>query len=63
LPSTLTSEIAYPLLGVIVNVTESPDLTVTAPLGEIEPPIPAVAVIMKALIDIDLKIPSLHVTA
>jgi len=40
-PSTVTPEMLYPLLGVIVKVRFVPLVTVAAPEGEIVPPVPA----------------------
>ena len=45
-PSTVTFEILCPLSGVMVKVRPSPSFTVTAPLGEMVPPLPADAVMV-----------------
>ena len=45
-PSTRTSAIRYPVLGVIVKVWFDPPLTATAPEGDMEPPVPADALIV-----------------
>jgi hypothetical protein len=38
----------YPVVGVIVNVWPPPPLTLIDPSGEIDPPVPALAVIVYA---------------
>ena len=45
-PSTLTLLIVYPLPGVIVKLWLAPALTLEEPDGEMEPPEPAVALIV-----------------
>ncbi len=45
-PFTVSVEIVNPLLAVMVKVWLFPDVTVTDPDGEIEPPVPAEAVIV-----------------
>ena len=45
-PLTVTSAIWKPLSAVMVKVTLSPTLAVTVPLGLIEPPLPAEAVML-----------------
>ncbi len=45
-PLTVRVEIVNPMLAVMVNVWLFPDVTVTEPVGEIEPPVPAEAVIV-----------------
>ena len=47
-PSTFTSATLYPVVGVIVKVLLAPPLTLTDPDGEIEPPAPAEAAMVKA---------------
>jgi len=44
--STTTEETEYPMLGMNVNVCELPCVTETEPVGEIEPPVPAEAVMV-----------------
>jgi hypothetical protein len=48
-PSTRTSAIRYPVLAVIEKVWLEPPLTATAPEGDMEPPVPADALIVKVL--------------
>ncbi len=45
-PFTVSVEIVNPLLAVMVKAWLFPDVTVTDPDGEIEPPVPAEAVIV-----------------
>ena len=45
-PFTVSVEIVNPLLTVMVKVWLFPDVSVTDPDGEIEPPVPAEAVIV-----------------
>ena len=45
-PSTVTLLIVYPLPGVIVKLWLAPALTLEEPDGEIEPPEPALALIV-----------------
>ena len=45
-PSTSTSEMLKPLLGVMLKVRLAPADTWTDPDGEIVPPVPAIAVMM-----------------
>ena len=45
-PSTFTSAIVYPFVGVMVKVWPPPLLTLTFPDGEIEPPELAAAVMV-----------------
>jgi hypothetical protein len=45
-PSTVTLLILYPLLGLIVKLLLAPALTLTEPDGEMDPPEPAVAVMV-----------------
>jgi hypothetical protein len=48
IPSAFTSAIVYPAAGVIVKLWFVPPLTLIDPSGEIDPPEPAVAVIVYA---------------
>ena len=48
-PSTSTSAIRYPVLAVIEKVWFEPPLTATAPEGDMEPPVPADALIVNVL--------------
>jgi len=45
-PSTVTLEIAYPLVGLMVKLWFVPALTLTDPDGETDPPEPAEAEIV-----------------
>jgi len=50
-PSTVTLLIAYPDAGVMVNPLLVPEATLTLPDGEIDPPAPALAVMVYACDD------------
>jgi len=45
-PSTITRSMLYPVLGVIVKDRLAFLLTVTVPVGEMVPPVPAEAVMV-----------------
>ena len=45
-PSIFTSAVVYPVVGVIAKVWLLPPLTLTLPNGEIDPPVPALEVMV-----------------